>query len=176
MTTPSTDLLESLRALHQPRLFGFALLLTLGDRVLASAATHAAFAEVRDRTAMDHPERAAAWLRRRVVARVGRKATVSWSALEQRVGLGAVAVDGPALTGLTRLNPAERAALIAADIERLDLRDVATIVSRRGRRLATLLEGARRRYLGGYAAAARDEPPTGAIPERVREIARRAVA
>lgn len=176
MTTPSTDLLESLRALHQPRLYGFALLLTLGDRAVASAATHAAFADVADRAGMHHPERAAAWLRRRVVTHVGRRANASGSALEQRLGLGAIAVDGPVLIGLARLTPIERAALIAAAVERLDPRDVATIVGRRGRRLADLLSGARRKYLQGYVAASPDEPPTGIIAERVRDIARRAVA
>jgi hypothetical protein len=124
---------------------------------------------------MHHPERAAAWLRRRVVMHVGRKVNVSGSALEQRLGLGAIAVDGAVLIGLSRLNPTERAALVAEAVERLDPRDVATIVGRSGKRLAGLLAGARRKYLQGYAAASPEEAPAGIIAERVRDVAHRAV-
>src|SRR5262245_49203152 len=66
---------DAFRELHGRRLHGFALLLTLGDRAeaarLASDALDAGVARVDE---LRHPERAAAWLRRRVVdrARVSR--------------------------------------------------------------------------------------------------------
>src|SRR6187431_2709085 len=65
------------RELHGRRLHGFALLLTLGDRPgaarLASEALAAGAMRVDE---LRHPERAAAWLRHRLVdrARVGRAA------------------------------------------------------------------------------------------------------
>ena len=66
------------RELHGRRLHGFALLLTLGDRPSAARLASEALADGAMRVEeLRHPERAAAWLRHRVVerARVGRART-----------------------------------------------------------------------------------------------------
>lgn len=167
---------HALRELHAPSLLGFALLLTIGDRrrsisltsdALAAADAHAG--ELR------HPERAAAWLRARVVAAFGRRD----SRIDAHVRLDALAalgVSSSVLAGLAALGPPERAALIASLIERLDDRDVATIVGRGGDRLDALLRRARQGFLDGCAAAP-DGPPRlgGPLTDLVHAAAARAM-
>lgn len=159
------------RELHGRRLHGFALLLTLGDRAgaarLASEALAAGAMRVDE---LRHPERAAAWLRHRVVdrARIGRAVPVDARAL---IDLG---VDEALVVAFGPLGRLERAALIASTVERLDRRDVASIVGREGSALDRLLRRARERLMRAYAETA-SEPPVGPIAAHVQGIARRAM-
>lgn len=150
---------HALRELHAPSLHGFALLLTLGDRRRAISLTAAALAAAdAHATELRHPERAAAWLRARVVATAGRRD----SRIDARVrldALDALGAGSAVLAGLAALDVPGRAALIGSAIEHLDDRDVATIVGRSGDRFDALLRRARRRFLDGYAAA--PDAPSG---------------
>jgi hypothetical protein len=71
----------------------------------------------------------------------------------------------------------ERAALIGSEVERLDERDVATIVGRTGNRFDALLRRARQRFLEGSAAVS-DGPSGlgGPLTDLVRTAATRAMA
>jgi hypothetical protein len=160
------------RELHGRRLHGFALLLTLGDRAVAARLASSALADGAARVGeLRHPERAAAWLRRRVVdgARRGRSERADARVLLE---LGVDERTGDALSALDRL---ERAGLIASTIERLDRRDVAAIVGRDGAALDRLLSRARRRFIRLHAASAPEDPPPGPVVTRVRDLARRAM-
>ena len=149
-TTSSADasMRDAFRELHGTRLHAFALLLTLGDGAraahLAGEAIAAGAAKADD---LRHPERAAAWLRARVVRRArratSRRKLDKWEQLAALFNLG---VDQATLAALSRMRHFERAALVAAVIERFDLRDVATIVGRSGPGVASLLRRARRTY------------------------------
>jgi DNA-directed RNA polymerase specialized sigma24 family protein len=171
---PAADAIRAaFRDLHGARLHGFAILLVLGDRPaaarLASDALEAGVARIGE---LRHPERAAAWLRRRVVERARLARDQHGDALAV-VELGAEETVIASMRGLDRL---ERAALIGSTIERLDPRDVAVIVDRDGPALDQLLRRARRRYIRAYAAAGSAEPPDGPITTHVRSLARRAMA
>ena len=159
------------RELHGRRLHGFALLLTLGDRPeaarLASEALAAGAARVDE---LRHPERAAAWLRNRVVAR----ARVGGTERVDPRALLALGVDEPLVVAFESLGRLERAALIASSVERLDRRDVASIVGREGSSLDRLLRRGRERLIRAYADAA-TEPPEGPIASHVQSLARRAM-
>jgi hypothetical protein len=160
--------------LHGRSLHGFALLLTLGDldraSRLAGDALGAGLARVDE---LRHPERAAAWLRARVV-----KAARSRPAANARVSpvaLGGLGADPPVIAGLGALDVLERAALIATLIESLDPRDVAVVVGRDGARLRHLLTSARRRYLTAYLRVAPESERGGPLADRLHEIGRRTV-
>lgn len=163
--------------LHGPSLHGFALLLTLGDRRRAQALTSTALAEAdAHATALRHPERAAAWLRARVTAAAGRRD----SRIDAEARLDALeplGVTTSVLAGLAALDVLERAALIGSEIERLDDRDVATIVGRTGNGFDALLRRARHRYLEGSAAVSNGPPGLdGPRTDLVRDAAARAMA
>jgi DNA-directed RNA polymerase specialized sigma24 family protein len=163
---------DAFRELHGRRLHGFALLLTLGDRPTAARLASEALAAGAGRVSeLRHPERAAAWLRRRVVdrARVGRGEPADIGAV---LDLGA---DETTVAALASLGRRERAALIAAVVERLDRRDVGTIVGRDGSSLDRLLVRSRERFMRLHAAAATDEPPDGPVSAHVQALARRAM-
>ena len=162
------------RDLHGARLHGFALLVTLGDRPLAATVAAEALNEGVDRAGeLSHPERAAAWLRRRVVQRIGRRRPTGRAGeIEQRrAALAEIGVDATAFSALERLGTRDRAALVAATVEGLDGRDVSTIVGAGGARLERLLSRARRRVLstpvtdGGQ--------PDGPLAAQISDIAAR---
>ena len=167
---------RALRELHAPSLHGFALLLTLGDRQRAMRLTADALAAADLRAAeLRHPERAAAWLRSRVTATAGRRD----SRIDMELRLDALeplGVTPEVLAGLTALGVIERAALVGSGIERLDDRDVATIVGHSGNRLETLLRRARSRFLEGCAAAPGGPSRLkGPLTDLVRSAAARAM-
>jgi hypothetical protein len=168
---------DAFRELHGQRLHGFALLLTLGDRALAARLTARAFADAEDRIAqLRHPERAAAWLRARVLDAMPRRHEPP-SPADERAALDPLGVDAAVADGLGTLGTRERAALIAADVERLAVLDVETVTGRRGARLERLLARARRRYMAAYAAA--PIAPTaqeGLLVRRIRAVAMRTMA
>jgi DNA-directed RNA polymerase specialized sigma24 family protein len=162
------------RELHGARIHGFALLLVLGDRGSAARlAAEAIAAGAQDIATHRHPERAAAWLRARVVANA---ASVRGMVRDrQPVQLDDLAVGRGTFAGLAALGRRERAALIAADVERLDPADVATIVARSGPQLDDLLHRARQRFLAA-ATGTDDYAPPGSISERLQAAAARAWA
>lgn len=167
---------SAFRDLHGPSLHGFALLLTLGDRRRALALTSTALAEAdAHATALRHPERAAAWLRARLTAAAGRRD--SRIDAERRLeALWPLGVMNAGLAGLAALDVVERAALIGSEIERLDDRDVATVVGRTGDRFDALLRRARHRYLEGSAAASDGSSGLGGpLTDLVRAAAARAM-
>lgn len=173
---PQERVHHALRELHAPSLHGFALLLTLGDRRRALALTTDALASADRHVAqLRHPERAAAWLRSRIIAAAGRRD----SRIDARSRLDALeplGVTAPVLAGLAAIGVLERAALIGSGIERMDARDVATIVGRTGTRLYVLLRRARRGFLDGCAGAPDGLPgPGGPLDDLVRATAVRAL-
>ena len=176
-SAPPQLLHAAFRDLHGSRLHAFALLLTLGDRRRAASLAGEAIAAGSDQLPeLRHPERAAAWLRARVLRAVGsndRRLDVA----ERLASLSDLHVEPAALAGLAALSRLERAALIATAIERLDRRDVAVVVGRDGDRLDALLKRSRRRYLDG-ATATPDEldGPAGPIAQRIAESAARTMA
>jgi DNA-directed RNA polymerase specialized sigma24 family protein len=178
--TPPELVRAAFRDLHGTRLHGFALLVTMGDRARAARLAGEAIAAGTARTTeLRHPERAAAWLRRRVTRnaeRAGRPARRG-PAAEGRRALEELGADAAAFAGLSALSTRERAALVADSIERLDRGDVATIVGVDGARLDRLVGRARRRYTETVAAALDDEAAvSGPTAIRIQAIAARALA
>jgi hypothetical protein len=175
---PPDDLVrEAFHDLHGRRLHGFGLLLTLGDRHASSRLVGEALAAGVDRAGqLRHPERAAAWLRARVVRSSGRMGVARNRIGRDRTCLADLGADAPVIAGLAALDRLERAAIIASSIEQLDARDVSTIVGRDAGALERLLSRARNRYATAYEAAAVDYPPLdGPLAERLHEIAVRAM-
>lgn len=176
--TPPAALRAAFRELHGRRLHGFSLLLTLGDRALAARLTAEALAAGATRSAeLRHPERAAAWLRARVVGAMPRRHHPP-SPDEERAALDPLGADPAVVDGLADLDVRQRAALITTDIERLDSRDVETVVGRHGSGLERLLARARGRYSIAYAAvplASGRDPEAGPLVRRIRAVAARAL-
>ena len=166
------------RDLHGARLHGFALLVALGDReAAAGAAAEAMSAASSQLVELRHPERAAAWLRRRVVASLAGARGTRSPETERRAALRALGVPDPAFDGLATLTAVERAALVSASIERLDPLDVEEVLGRSTSEVRRLLERARRRYLAGAGAAmARESPTLPADPNAPGDVARRVEA
>ena len=162
---------EAMRAafatLHGARLHGFAVLLLLGDagraRELATSSLAAGMANV---LALRHPERAAAWLRADLLRRA--RAHRPARSRTDRSGLERMAVSGSVADALAALDLTQRAALIAADIERLDIRDVDMVVGRSAAAGARLLADARRRYAAAFKAPAGARGP---LAQRIAAIA-----
>ena len=178
--TPPELVRAAFRDLHGMRLHGFALLVTLGDRARAARLTGEALAAGTARTAeLRHPERAAAWLRRRITRdaeRGGRHGPAGRSAGDGPMALQALGVDTAAFAGLSRLTICERVALVADSIERLDRGDVATIVGVRGSRLDRLIRHVRAHYAASVADMLDDASAAdGPTAERIQTIAARAL-
>jgi DNA-directed RNA polymerase specialized sigma24 family protein len=174
----SPDLVQNaFRELHGPRLHGFALLLTLGDRRRAALLAGEAIAQAGPHLSeLRHPERAAAWLRAHIVRAAGSDHRDLTTA-DRLAALADLGVTPSALAGLSGLGRIERGGLIATSIERLDARDVATVVGRDGDRLDALLRRARQRYLRGATAAPDQlEGPPGPIGRRIAASAARTMA
>jgi DNA-directed RNA polymerase specialized sigma24 family protein len=178
----AADLLRAaFRDVHGPRLHGFALLLALGDRGLAGAAAGRALAAGTARAdELRHPERAAAWLRARVVRELRRSGHPHPMPVEARDrALGELQVAPAAIDALGQLAFEERAALIAGAIERLDLADVATVLDRKLGTTRQLLRTARLHYLAaaGRSLDAVSVPalPAGELWQRVEREAAWAV-
>jgi len=173
---------EAFRDLHGSRLHGFALLLTLGDsRLAAQAAGEALAAGAEHARALRHPERAAAWLRARVLHAVRRRGGGASEASKRMSALAPLGVERRVYDGLAALPIRSRAALVASAIERFEAIDVETIVDADAAGAQRLTEGARARYL-----AVAGTPPSGqeAVPPagpegplaaRVRSVAARAM-
>jgi len=165
---------DAFRDMHGRSLHGFALLLCLGDRRAAAALATDALDAARDRLdELRHPERAAAWLRARVVRAAPRRSRLDADGWAMLAELGA---EEGVVRGLAALGHHERAAIIATAIERLDTRDVSTVVGRHGGWLDALMTSARRRYLRACLRVTGMAVPDGPIARQVHETARRAIA
>jgi DNA-directed RNA polymerase specialized sigma24 family protein len=166
------------RDLHATRLHGFALLVTLGDRARAARLTDEALvggaAQIGE---LRHPERAAAWLRKRVLRNADhfRRPGGTRVAAERRLALEPLGVGPAAFAGLAALSIRERALLVADSVERLDTRDVATILGIDGPRLDRLIRRARLAYSAAAVDAADDLLADGPTVERVRAVSARAL-
>jgi DNA-directed RNA polymerase specialized sigma24 family protein len=123
-----------------------------------------------------HPERAAAWLRSRVVDALRRapEGRIHTPAERRAVllGLGTPEASVAALEGLSL---EDRAALVAGSVERFTLTDVAVILGRDPSTARRILHAARRRYLAEADHWMADLPaaatPGGEIAERVERVA-----
>ena len=174
--TPPDAVRVAFRDLHARRLHGFALLLVLGDRPAAARLASDALLAAGERIGeLRHPERAAAWLRARVVRMAGGMGRRAESRKGRADALDGLGVDPGVFAGLEALTGRERAALIATAIERLDRRDAAAIVDSDGQKFDRLLVRARRRYAAAYGAAAQEAMVDGPLGERVRAVAQRAM-
>ena len=135
MTLRASDeegmLRAAFRDAHGARLNGFALLMTMGDRALAGAlAADALAAGTRHATALRHPERAAAWLRRRVLRTMPRRSQPRPGSPdhERRAVLAALGVDEATYDVLARFSMEQRAALIAGEVEGLSPLDLEVVL------------------------------------------------
>jgi DNA-directed RNA polymerase specialized sigma24 family protein len=169
------------RDLHGARLHGFALLVTLGDAArAASIASEVLAAGAESAAALRHPERAAAWLRARVVLAARRRAPRArqqrWAA--RRDALADLGVDRRTLTGLAALNVVERAAIVSLDVEHLDARDAETVLGLSTGALARVAARARRRYAAEWISARGQDstPDEGDLGRHVRDAAHRALS
>ncbi|MGQ0607422.1 MAG: hypothetical protein ACT4OQ_03005, partial [Chloroflexota bacterium] len=154
---------------HATRLHGFALLLSLGDGPRAAfSSAEALNAGAQRIEALRHPERAAAWLRSRLL-RAAPRGDANGQPFAVRIeGLKPLGVQPATLTGLAALTARERAALIADEIERLDRRDVEAILRTNPTAAERLIRGARRRYADAYGQALFASPTeAGPLPIRV---------
>lgn len=167
---------DAFRELHGRHLHGFALLLMLGDAPRAAQLAVVALSEGVTRVdELRHPERAAAWLRSRVVQAARGMRSAPMRHAQRLQALAELGVDEPMLSSLAVLDRLERAALISSAVERLDRRDVAVVVGRDGAALDRLLARARRRYAAARANAS-DDILDGPLVDRVRAIASQAMA
>jgi DNA-directed RNA polymerase specialized sigma24 family protein len=166
---------SAFRDLHARRLYGFALLVTAGDRRRAAAASAAALRDGAERVdELRHPERGAAWLRSRVLRSIrgGRPASLA----EGAAALRDLGVEEHTRVGLAALDHTARAVLVLADIERMDHRDVATVMGRTGPAVERLLQRARLRFAVAAARELPEDEVTTPTVERVRAMAARAMA
>ena len=177
--TPPELMRAAFRDLHGTRLHGFALLVTLGDRARAARLTADALAAGMGQAAqLRHPERAAAWLRHRVLRAAQRSGDPARrrAGQEDRHALAELGVDGAMFGGLSGLTTRQRAALVADSVERLDRGDVATIVGFNGARLDRLIRHVRARYAAAVATTLEDETAAdGPTATRIRAVASRAL-
>jgi hypothetical protein len=177
-TTEDGLLRAAFRDLQGARLHGFAMLVTLGDRPLATRLASAALADGASRAGdLRHPERAAAWLRARVLRGVGRRDRRSdLPEADRRAALAALGVNGPVYAGLARLEPAFRAALVVGEIERLEPLDVEMVLGTSGVRARRMVAAARAHYLDALATEPLTEgatrgPARGELAARVQRVA-----
>lgn len=170
------------RDLHGARLHGFALLVSLGDRPRAARAAAEALEEGARRSAeLRHPERAAAWLRARVLRQLRRGASPHGGPRdrERRAILSELGTADPVYEGLAALAIMPRAALVASTVERFDPIDVETILGLGSGSSLRMVARARERYVTAVSArVARQElgdVPGGELGDRIREVAGRAM-
>jgi DNA-directed RNA polymerase specialized sigma24 family protein len=176
------DLLRAaFRDVHGSGLHGFAVLVTAGDRSRAAALAAAALAQGTFRVAaLRHPERAAAWLRCRVLRAAHRSGeSRRHSRPERHAALRELGVPEPAIAALEGLSIEDRTAIVASSVERFSMVDVAAILGRDLQATRRVVRSARRRYLTAALHWLADEPedalPGGEIAARVDEVAQRTI-
>jgi DNA-directed RNA polymerase specialized sigma24 family protein len=176
------DLLRAaFRDLHGARLYGFSLLVAVGDRTRAAQAASTAVTVGAQRAAeLRHPERAAAWLRRRVLKELQRtRASRHVTPADRHAALVEIGTADAAIAALENLTQVRRAALVAGLVERFALTDVATILGTDLSRAQRALAEARREYLTAVTHWMQARPkaaiPGGALADRIEQVAARAV-
>jgi hypothetical protein len=175
-------LAAAFRELHGPRLHGFAILVTLGDRQSAElVAGFALAAGAEQAAALRHPERAAAWLRARVLRSLHQRRSVKPKVTDdaRRATLATIGVDTAAFRGLAALSVGARAALVASSVEGFDAIDIETILEAAPAAARRLVADARGTFLRNAGTTDADvnelaEQADGAIAIRVRAVAARA--
>jgi hypothetical protein len=170
------------RDAHGRRLHGFTLLVALGDQEWATRAAAEALNEGARRAAdLQHPERAAAWLRASALKSLsGWTPQRSYTSDRTRRGvLRGMGVANAVYDGLAALSVRERAALIATSVERFEPLDVETILGRSNGASRRLVARARQGYLAKVTTSAAftdiGPVPGGALAEMVRQGAERAM-
>ncbi len=165
------------RDVHGRPLHGFALLLTLGKRPVAARLTNRALtASTRRLDELRHPERAAAWLRAEVLRHAPRARTALRPGPAAIRALGELGAEPLVVMALRALTTRERAALIASDVERLDPRDVGTIIGADGASLERLITRARARYAHAFVSLGDHEPVTsGPLTAKIQAATERAL-
>jgi hypothetical protein len=170
----------ALRDQYGAELHGFTLLLTLGDQPAAARLTADALrAGALGAVQLRHAGRVAAWLRQFVLREVSQPILriAATAPPGGRAGLHTLRVDASAFAALSALSIRERAAIVATTIERLEPRDVATIVGLDGARLERMVREALRRAISaGITERSGRSGPDGPIVRRTREIATRMLA
>jgi DNA-directed RNA polymerase specialized sigma24 family protein len=176
------DLLRAaFREVHGAGLHGFALLIALGDRSLAASIAATALANgVAHVAELRHPERAAAWLRSRVLRAARRSQQSHLDSREERdAALTGLGVPKAAIASLHRLTLEDRAAIVASSVEGFAMVDVAAILGRDLETTRRILRSARQRYLAAathwLADSPGETPSGGVISARVDGAARRAI-
>lgn len=177
-------LAAAFRALHGPRLHGFALLVALGEAEAAErAAGEALAAGGRQTAAHSHPERAAAWLRARALRALHQSLSrgTPTPLPTRRATLTSLGVDDTAYEGLAVLSIEGRAALVASAIERFEPIDTETILGASPAAARRLIARARDRYVQVVEGqtAGQSGPPTpieGVLAKRIRDATARAMS
>ncbi len=166
----STDFVE----LHADRLFGFAMIVTLGDAALAGKLAAEALAKGIDRIEqLRHPVRAAAWLRGAVTRKAAgrpawghrRPSRVPSAAMRSRRWAWTPAT----YDALASLDVRGRAAVAATAVEGFSPADVFEIVGSDEE-----VRKARRDFLTAYLASSATRetaPPAGDLASRVKSVA-----
>lgn len=112
-----------------------------------------------------HPERAAAWLRSTALPGLSSARTREPEAA-RRETLRALGVTDAAFDGMAGMAVRERAAFVAATIERFEPLDVETILRSDAGTARRLVDGARRHYLAAAGTAiGRESTPGDAPPD-----------
>jgi DNA-directed RNA polymerase specialized sigma24 family protein len=128
-----------------------------------------------------HPERAAAWLRARVLHQLRRGASPRRGPgdRERRAVLRGLGAADPVFDGLAALPIKPRAALIASTVERFDPIDVEMILGLAAGSSLRMVTRARQRYMAAVSANAQPQElgamPAGELGDRVNEVAGRAM-
>ena len=171
------------RDLHGSSLYGFAMLVTLGDELAAErAAGRALAAGAQQATVLRHPERAAAWLRARTLRDLSRwQRRKSIPTLVRRDVLASLGVGDRVYRGLAAMSMRARGALVASTVERFTSIDIETIMSASPGPSRRAVADARARYLrvvGEEPGAWPDSPgpPHGELAKRVQAVTGRAMS
>lgn len=168
------------RDAHGARLNGFALLMTMGDHALAAAlAADALAAGTRHAAALRHPERAAAWLRRRVLRTMPRRSQPrpGSSDQERRATLAALGVDRATYDVLARFSIQQRAVLIAGEVEGLSPLDLEVVLGTGATSVRKRMAETRRLFLARHSAVAdrNHAPDASSLEGRIQSIADQAL-
>lgn len=143
-------------------------------------AARRALAEGTDRAGeLRHPERAAAWLRARVLRQLRSSGERPSGVRERHAVLSELGLAEPAADALAQLSLSERAALIAAAVEDLAMADVATVLGSDPAAARRRLVTARTKYLAAarywLARVPMASVPGGSLARRIDEAAARAI-
>jgi DNA-directed RNA polymerase specialized sigma24 family protein len=167
------------RDAHGARLHGFALLVTLGDENLASAlAADALAAGTRHAAALRHPERAAAWMRRRILRGTPSSSRRGSPAeQERRTALAALGVDAATYDVLAGFSVQQRAALVAGLVEGFSPLDLELVLGSNASSVRRRVSETRRSFMARRAAAADRTlaPDASSLEGRIQRIADQAL-